>query len=184
MPTIVLRDGLCQCGCGELAPVAKHNDAFNGRIKGQPLRFIKNHDKRKQVGHFKTCSGCGRKLKISCFYKHPDGAGGRQSRCKKCVADRLRKWRHSNPTKSREQDQVRRARKRSAFIEYVDAQVVFERDEGICGICGNPVDHNDYHIDHIIPLARDGEHSYANTQVAHPACNHMKNCRLEEELSL
>jgi 5-methylcytosine-specific restriction endonuclease McrA len=30
------------------------------------------------------------------------------------------------------------------------------------------------HIDHVIPLARGGEHSYANAQAAHGPCNMRK----------
>jgi hypothetical protein len=36
--------GLCQCGCGLSAPVAKRTDTARGRIKGQPMRFIRGHN--------------------------------------------------------------------------------------------------------------------------------------------
>jgi 5-methylcytosine-specific restriction endonuclease McrA len=71
----------------------------------------------------------------------------------------------------------RRARKLNAFVEDVDPTVLFERDEGLCGICGKPVDLTIAHVDHAIPLARGGEHSYANTQLAHPHCNLSKGAR-------
>jgi 5-methylcytosine-specific restriction endonuclease McrA len=34
------------------------------------------------------------------------------------------------------------------------------------------------HLDHIVPLARGGEHSYANTQPAHPTCNRRKGAKV------
>jgi len=34
---------LCECGCGQPAPLAKCNDAHNGKVKGQPIRFVKGH---------------------------------------------------------------------------------------------------------------------------------------------
>lgn len=68
----------------------------------------------------------------------------------------------------------RRARQREAFVENVDSRVVWERDRGICGICGEPADAGDWHVDHVIPIARGGEHSYANVQVSHPYCNRSK----------
>src|SRR5207244_4031150 len=37
-------------------------------------------------------------------------------------------------------DAARRARLLNAFVEVVDRRVVLARDEGLCGICGNPVD--------------------------------------------
>jgi 5-methylcytosine-specific restriction endonuclease McrA len=82
-----------------------------------------------------------------------------------------RRWRERYPAKNREQTMRYRARKLGLFVEAVDPQVVFERDEGICGICGEAVDHEKYHIDHIVALARGGEHSYKNVQLAHPSCN-------------
>jgi 5-methylcytosine-specific restriction endonuclease McrA len=72
----------------------------------------------------------------------------------------------------------RRARLRGVKVENVDHAVVYERDGGVCGICGEPVDVTDFHVDHIVPIALGGEHSYANAQVAHPACNKRKGVRL------
>lgn len=42
-----MSDDLCECGCGELAPIAKYSWAKYGWIKGQPKRFLNNH-------HFRT----------------------------------------------------------------------------------------------------------------------------------
>jgi 5-methylcytosine-specific restriction endonuclease McrA len=68
----------------------------------------------------------------------------------------------------------RRALKTKAFVERVFRSVVFQRDEGVCGICDKPVEPDDWHLDHIVPLSKGGEHSYANVQVAHPFCNMAK----------
>lgn len=81
--------------------------------------------------------------------------------------------------KARLRKATRRAQKFGQFVEEIDPQVVFERDEGICGICNGPVDHKSFHIDHIKPLARGGEHSYANVQLAHPSCNCRKGAKEE-----
>ena len=43
MNTNTIVPGLCQCGCGQPAPVAKRNDATHNMVKGQPLRYIANH---------------------------------------------------------------------------------------------------------------------------------------------
>lgn len=34
---------LCECGCGQPAPIAKGNDPIRGYIKGQPRRFCLGH---------------------------------------------------------------------------------------------------------------------------------------------
>ena len=43
MNTNTIAAGLCQCGCGQPAPVAKRNDATHNMVKGQPCRYIKGH---------------------------------------------------------------------------------------------------------------------------------------------
>ncbi len=37
---------LCECGCGEPAPIAKMTDRRYGAIKGQPQRFVYGHMRR------------------------------------------------------------------------------------------------------------------------------------------
>ena len=39
-----MSDGLCQCGCGQPAPIATRTVASRGRFKGQPMRFIRGHN--------------------------------------------------------------------------------------------------------------------------------------------
>lgn len=39
---------LCACGCGRPTKPAKKNDASNGRVKGQPQRYLLGHQGRKQ----------------------------------------------------------------------------------------------------------------------------------------
>lgn len=84
------------------------------------------------------------------------------------------RWNKANPEKVKMRADRRRAKKKDAFVENVSSLVVLELDDGICGICGKDVDPTNFHIDHVIPLARGGEHSYNNSQVAHPKCNQMK----------
>ena len=80
------------------------------------------------------------------------------------------RWQREHPEQHRQRQSRRRARRRGAFVEDVHPQVVFESHGGCCGVCGELIE-GDYHIDHVIPLARGGEHSYANSQPAHPLCN-------------
>jgi hypothetical protein len=37
---------LCECGCGELAPIAPKTDARHGAVKGRPRRFVSGHNSR------------------------------------------------------------------------------------------------------------------------------------------
>jgi len=66
----------------------------------------------------------------------------------------------------------------------VTAQKVFERDNMICQICGKPCDPEDKSwgasgalypsVDHIIPLAKGGTHTWDNVQCVHVLCNSYK----------
>lgn len=75
----------------------------------------------------------------------------------------------------------RRMQMEEAYVENVLIRELYKRDEGICKLCGRPVhecvdstDDWSATIDHIRPVSKGGEHSYANTQLAHRLCNSMK----------
>lgn len=77
---------------------------------------------------------------------------------------------------------IRRARMvGNGPIEIVDHVVVFNRDGWVCGICGKKVNRDRIYpdpkspsLDHIIPIANGGSHTYQNVQLAHLRCNIMK----------
>ncbi len=93
---------------------------------------------------------------------------------KEKIADIKKRYRRNHPEKGNEWNSTRRARLLGLFVETVKKSVVWIRDKGICGICQQPADPNDWHLDHIIPLSKGGPHSYANTQVSHSHCNQVK----------
>jgi 5-methylcytosine-specific restriction endonuclease McrA len=86
-----------------------------------------------------------------------------------------------------------RQKKRNDFIkpikragEKVDPMVVFARDKWVCGFCGVGVAmalRGTVHpcapeIDHLVPLTRGGEHTYANCHTVCRRCNGLKGARL------
>lgn len=80
----------------------------------------------------------------------------------------------------------RRVRVEAATTERFDPQDVYERDNWLCSLCGFPVDRElawpdplCASLDHVVPLAAGGEHSRANTQLAHWICNVRKGARTE-----
>lgn len=164
---------LCACGCGELTPIADRNIKQRGQVKGVALRYIHGHHRRlrRPEPPPKLCEcGCGQYTPIS---QNPK----KQRERLRFVRGHhlLRYGFEAEPALSLRVRSARRyARKRAATKEIVDRQRVWERDEGICGICGDPADYLDFHVDHKLPLFRGGEHSYLNVQVAHPLCNIQK----------
>lgn len=93
-------------------------------------------------------------------------------------------WNREHPDVYRDVQAKRRARKRALPAEDVKRSLVFERDEGTCGICGEAVDPADWHLDHVVPLAKGGHHTYENVQVAHPGCNQSKGARTERKAAM
>ncbi len=70
------------------------------------------------------------------------------------------------------------------YDERVTLAGVYERDSGVCQLCGRATDWNDNRyvfsgpthptIDHIIPLSRGGSHTWGNVQLACHECNSKK----------
>ena len=89
-------------------------------------------------------------------------------------------------------DQRRRASKRGATAEKFTPLEIFERDDWQCGICKRKVNRNlsyphpkSASLDHIEPLSLGGDHSRANTRLAHLDCNTQRGNRGGgEQLSL
>lgn len=95
------------------------------------------------------------------------------------IAERARQWRADNPLMVLEYASKRRAKIKDAWDEYVDRDLVWERDCGICHLCGEPADPTRWDLDHIIPLTpygdrEPGRHNYENVAVSHPSCNYRK----------
>lgn len=219
----------CECGCGQETPLADRTR--RGHRKGEPLRFVHGHNRRKYHGpvDHAVCATCKRDLPAEKFYQDKSRPTGLTSRCKICASraamsnysddrdhrlivmadyrarpenrarqaeqaqqwadehrDRVRaayrRWAQIDPVRARrikrDASETRRTRLLGAFVEVVDSRVVYERDQGICGICNLPVPWDDLHIDHVIPLSKGGKHSYANVQSAHSLCNFKKGARI------
>lgn len=90
---------------------------------------------------------------------------------------RARQWQIDNPDRHAANERARRAKIDGLFVEYVHPLAVLELHDGVCGICGEDVDPADFQVDHIEPVSLGGEHSYSNTQPAHPVCNMRKGNR-------
>lgn len=123
-------------------------------------------------------------------FPRPSGMGPRPERCSPCyatyVAGTRKAWVADNPERRREiarkGEQVRRARIAAATVEDFTDLEIFERDRWRCRLCRKAVNKNLRHpdplspsLDHILPLALGGDHSRANTQLAHLGCNVKKN---------
>lgn len=76
----------------------------------------------------------------------------------------------------------------------ITLQGLFNRDGGICYLCGGKCDWSDKDsdtdsvgrryptIDHVVPVKRGGLHSWSNIKLAHMGCNSAKGEKLLEEI--
>ena len=72
----------------------------------------------------------------------------------------------------------------------ITLEALYRRDAGVCYLCGKLCDWDDRHdnivganypsIDHVIPIARGGLHSWGNVRLAHHGCNSAKGIDLIE----
>jgi hypothetical protein len=109
---------------------------------------------------------------------------------KEKIREQSKEYRKKNREKVRSKLHDYRARKRGAFVEKIDFKVIYEKDNGICYLCGKPVNMNklenesvpaDYGtIDHVIPIIAGGLHEYTNIRLAHLSCNGAKSDRIIE----
>lgn len=86
----------------------------------------------------------------------------------------------------------RRATIMNAMVDKdIDIRKVYEKDNGICYLCNCKCDWDDYvmdgdtfirganypSIDHVVPLAKGGKHSWQNVRLAHRKCNWEKSAK-------
>lgn len=96
---------------------------------------------------------------------------------------------YCSPTCQRRVTRTRRKYKDITIDKGITLRRLAKRDRDRCQICGGLVDWNDKYktdktiitgnqypsIDHIIPIAHGGVHSWENVQLAHRICNSIKN---------
>lgn len=117
-----------------------------------------------------------------CWFCHSDfDATRRKFRYCSIECQQVHHGRADNPYVIR-----RKERMAAATVEKFTKKEIYDRDGWVCGICGDSIskecqypDAYSASLDHIIPLAKDGEHSRANTRAAHLICNIRKGSRMQ-----
>ena len=154
------------------------------RLQAEVARALRE-EKQKAIeeGHRiknKKCTQCGR------TYSYNDCKSNKF--CSKLCGNRAR-------NKAKE---LRRRIKISAqMIDHdISIERLYERDGGICYLCGRVCDWNDKRgdginnavicgntypsIDHVVPLAKGGSHSWANVKLACRGCNSVKSDNVKD----
>jgi 5-methylcytosine-specific restriction endonuclease McrA len=126
----------------------------------------------------KNCLHCGKQFAGRSQRKYCD---------QYCAKKAFRKRKGEN---KRRLSHMQRAMKYGTECEPINPLRVFERDKYLCGICLAPVakDRAVPHplaatLDHIVPIARGGGHTWNNVRCAHFMCNSRKSDKLDEEIT-
>ncbi len=93
----------------------------------------------------------------------------------------VKEWGLRNPSNIRQHRQRAKLKRRAALyasnVSPVDLDFIYQRDNGICGICGDPVSRQSVTFDHIVPVTKKGNTDNDNLQPAHKNCNRVKGNR-------
>lgn len=63
---------------------------------------------------------------------------------------------------------------RTTQVEGIRRREIWERDSGLCHICGEPVSFECMELDHVRPLSKGGTHTKDNVATSHGPCNRKK----------
>ena len=97
--------------------------------------------------------------------------------------------RRRDPERTREirrafyQRNAEKMRQRRKDSRVKNRLVIYERDGGICHICGGAVPLDLFEVDHIFPVSRGGASTPDNLATSHRHCNRAKAARLVEEVA-
>lgn len=76
-------------------------------------------------------------------------------------------YRTTEVAKTEAQKEMERERNKMPRIR----NSIIRRDGLICRICGEPVEENDVHVDHVQPIHKGGKTVFTNLRVTHSRCN-------------
>ena len=148
-------------------------------------RYERMFEEMREYALDKTCKECG-----STFHSVSTTALYCSDRCRRRVRDKNRR---RQPNNFRHYYHVKYGeRYRDHYDPSITLKKLYERDGGVCQICGEPCDWDDmewgYHgptypsLDHIVPRAKGGDHKWENVQLAHCICNSRKRDLMCNEL--
>ena len=111
--------------------------------------------------------------------KNPDFFKQNWQDNKEYYAEVNKRWRENNREKYNEGCNKRAAKRRAAKLkvttEDFTRQDVLDKWGTDCHICKKPVDLDNWHQDHVVPLqpkeGKPGEHTLENVKPSHPICN-------------
>lgn len=128
---------------------------------------------KKRVNSYKENIASG-KTKLRIGEDNPRWKGGKQAYLQRRKesgksAESLRIYRKNNPEKIKEFS-LRRKSKKYGRLPKGTIKKIGDSQNWMCVVCRSNIK-NSYHVDHIFPISKGGEHSATNIQLLCPTCN-------------
>lgn len=151
------------------------------RLKMKFLKQLKKRLDREKKKRIVKCKECGKE-----FITYKSNSKFCCNKCGKMDNNRRNKIKNNKK-------RYKRMRTNGKIEWTISLNRLVKRDNGICKICGKPIDVNDFivdskgtiicgedypSIDHILPISKGGTHTWNNIQLAHRGCNSKKNDKL------
>ena len=143
-------------------------------LRNSLIRVIKHKEEQERIKRLtRECEECG-----TMFYDPHPNTLTCSSECSRKRSKRLSRY-----------YKRKRINKHNLVDKDISLKKLYKRDKGICYLCGEPCDFNDKvitdeghyivgetypSIDHVIPIAKGGKHSWENVKLAHHRCNTLK----------
>lgn len=166
-----IKMGAVKCfNCMELEKEAKRKALEQSKIEREQQRIERDINRKIEQLEFQVCPECS-----TIFY----------DRKRKYCSDECAK----RALNSRGKDKRIKKIKKIVVHNNITLERLFERDNGICHLCGEICDWSDYKrnenntfiaggsypsIDHVMPISKGGLHSWDNVKLAHFYCNTLK----------
>jgi 5-methylcytosine-specific restriction endonuclease McrA len=175
----------------------KREESRRKKLLREEKRKTRGLEEEQRLDAPHICEECGKVYTIRSYmastgYKYRRNSGVCSAKCRDERTKRKQEE-HSKQRGRHSEPHYDRAKRLGLPVERgVTLKKLYERDGGICQICGMVCDYSgnglsDLYpsIDHIIPLSRDpekvGGHTWSNVQLAHRICNSVKSARRGEE---
>lgn len=174
---ITIRNGVASCEECEKVELLRRKEQRQAELQRQrterqqsKLESKRIREEQKRLERIKICPVCGKET-------------SRRKYCSDKCCDKA-----MNKKKEIKRREVIRER---LVDNDITVRGLYKRDGGICYLCGKPCRLDDYittdqavvcgdwypSIDHVVPLAKGGEHSWENVRLAHRKCNSLKSDR-------
>lgn len=136
----------------------------------------------------KQCSSCKEVYPLNQFHTNPSNWDNVSDRCKFCTSEYFVDWRQTEQGQTLAKAHHHKRRERfeaggeltKETVREVFQENIREFGKLTCVYCEEGCE-NDWHLEHMIPLSREGTNNKNNLAIACPTCNRRKHTKTADE---